>query len=108
VVNTGSRAPPLYRRGPTLRRESRREDRPRRAIDGCIWAGTTLLPGAAELVKGLREAGCRVVYMPNSSRELAASISGKLTTIWVGPEGNSPGEGRADLVIRSLAELREL
>ena len=26
-------------------------------LDGCIWAGPTLLAGAAELVRGLREAG---------------------------------------------------
>jgi HAD superfamily hydrolase (TIGR01450 family) len=52
-------------------------------LDGCIWAGPTLLPGAAELVKGLREAGRRVVYVTNSSRELAASIAGKLTRLGI-------------------------
>src|SRR5262249_16873243 len=50
-------------------------------LDGCIWAGPTLLPGAAELVRGLREADCRVVYVTNSSRERAAAISGKLTRL---------------------------
>jgi HAD superfamily hydrolase (TIGR01450 family) len=52
-------------------------------LDGCIWAGPTLLPGAAELVKGLREAGCRVVYVTNSSRERAAGIAGKLTRLGI-------------------------
>ncbi len=52
-------------------------------LDGCIWAGPTLLPGAAELVKGLRDAGCRVVYVTNSSRELAAGISDKLTRLGI-------------------------
>jgi HAD superfamily hydrolase (TIGR01450 family) len=52
-------------------------------LDGCIWAGPTLLPGAAELVKGLRDAGRRVVYVTNSSRERAATISGKLTRLGI-------------------------
>jgi HAD superfamily hydrolase (TIGR01450 family) len=52
-------------------------------LDGCIWAGPTLLAGAAELVRGLREAGCRVVYVTNSSRERAAAISGKLTRLGI-------------------------
>ncbi|MGH7264348.1 MAG: HAD-IIA family hydrolase, partial [Candidatus Rokuibacteriota bacterium] len=38
-------------------------------LDGCIWAGPTLLPGAADLVTALRVAGRRVVFVTNSSRE---------------------------------------
>lgn len=52
-------------------------------LDGCIWAGPTLLPGAAELVTGLRAAGCRVVYVTNSSRELSESLSARLTRLGI-------------------------
>ena len=52
-------------------------------LDGCIWAGTTLLPGAAELVRALREAGRRVVFVTNSSRELAAGLAERLTHLGI-------------------------
>jgi HAD superfamily hydrolase (TIGR01450 family) len=48
-------------------------------LDGCIWAGATLLPGAAEMVAALRQADRRVVFVTNSSRERAASIAARLT-----------------------------
>src|SRR5262249_35840041 len=57
--------------------------RPAVHLDGCIWAGPALLPGAAELVAGLRAAGCRVVYVTNSSRERAAGIGDKLTRLGI-------------------------
>ena len=44
-------------------------------LDGCIWAGTTLLPGAQALVAALRAAGCPVVFVTNSSRERAEAIA---------------------------------
>jgi HAD superfamily hydrolase (TIGR01450 family) len=52
-------------------------------LDGCIWAGDTLLPGAAELVSALRQEGRRVLFVTNSSRELAASIADKLTRLGI-------------------------
>src|SRR5437867_5796551 len=52
-------------------------------LDGCIWAGETLLPGAAELVAALRAAGLRVVFVTNSSRELGATLSGRLTRLGI-------------------------
>jgi 4-nitrophenyl phosphatase len=52
-------------------------------LDGCIWAGPTLLPGAAELVSALREARRRVLFVTNSSRELAASIADRLTRLGI-------------------------
>jgi HAD superfamily hydrolase (TIGR01450 family) len=52
-------------------------------LDGCIWAGQTLLPGAAELVRALREAGRRVVFVTNSSRELAAGLAERLTRLGI-------------------------
>lgn len=52
-------------------------------LDGCIWAGPTLLPGAAALVRALRAAGCRVVFVTNSSREQAAGLAGRLTHLGI-------------------------
>lgn len=52
-------------------------------LDGCIWAGPTLLPGAADLVAALRGAGRRVVFVTNSSRELSAALGERLTTLGI-------------------------
>ncbi|HEV8306117.1 MAG TPA: HAD-IIA family hydrolase [Methylomirabilota bacterium] len=52
-------------------------------LDGCIWAGPILLPGAAELVRALRLAGRRVVFVTNSSRELAAGLSARLSRLGI-------------------------
>ncbi len=52
-------------------------------LDGCIWAGPALLPGAAELIAALREAGHRVLFVTNSSRELAPAIAGKLARLGI-------------------------
>jgi HAD superfamily hydrolase (TIGR01450 family) len=52
-------------------------------LDGCIWVGQTLLPGAAELVRALRAAGRRVVFVTNSSRELAAGLAERLTRLGI-------------------------
>jgi len=52
-------------------------------LDGCIWAGQTLLPGAADLVAALRAARRRVVFVTNSSRELSDSLSDRLTQLGI-------------------------
>jgi 4-nitrophenyl phosphatase len=52
-------------------------------LDGCIWAGPVLLPGAAELVAALRGAGHPVLFVTNSSRELAPAIAEKLTRLGI-------------------------
>ena len=52
-------------------------------LDGCIWAGHTLLPGAAELITALRAAGRRVVFVTNSSRDRAASLASRLTRLGI-------------------------
>jgi HAD superfamily hydrolase (TIGR01450 family) len=52
-------------------------------LDGCVWAGETLLPGAAELVTALRAAGHPVVFVTNSSRELASGIAARLTRLGI-------------------------
>lgn len=47
-------------------------------LDGTVWAGQTLLPGAAELISTLREEGRRVVMLTNSSRLLSSELSERL------------------------------
>jgi HAD superfamily hydrolase (TIGR01450 family) len=55
-------------------------------LDGCIWAGPRLLPGARELVATLRGAGRGVVFVTNSSRERAAQIAGRLARLGIPAE----------------------
>src|SRR5512132_2333913 len=52
-------------------------------LDGCIWAGSSLLPGARELVESLRAAGRRVVFVTNSSRERAGQIAARLSYLGI-------------------------
>ena len=55
-------------------------------LDGCIWAGPALLPGARDLVDALRGAGRRVVFVTNSSRERAAAIAQRLARLGIATE----------------------
>ncbi len=52
-------------------------------LDGCVWTGAVLLPGAAELLTALRRRGKRVVFLTNNSRELPESVAGKLSGLGV-------------------------
>ena len=52
-------------------------------LDGCIWAGSTLLPGARDLVEALRASGRGVVFVTNSSRERAHQIAERLTRLGI-------------------------
>jgi 4-nitrophenyl phosphatase len=52
-------------------------------LDGCVWTGAVLLPGAAELLTALRRRGKRVVFLTNNSRELPESVAGKLRRLGV-------------------------
>ncbi len=52
-------------------------------LDGTIWAGPTLLPGAVELVSHLREAGLGVVFASNSSRHGATLLAQRLTALGI-------------------------
>ena len=52
-------------------------------LDGTIWAGPTLLPGAAELVASLRGAGLGVVFASNSSRHGSALLARRLTAMGI-------------------------
>lgn len=52
-------------------------------LDGCVWTGAVLLPGAAEFLPALRRRGKRVVFLTNNSRELPGSVARKLNRLGV-------------------------
>lgn len=52
-------------------------------LDGCVWTGAVLLPGAATLLAALRRRGKRIVFLTNNSRELPESVAGKLRSLGV-------------------------
>jgi HAD superfamily hydrolase (TIGR01450 family) len=52
-------------------------------LDGCIWTGAALQPGARALVAALRAAGRRVVFVTNSSRERAPRIAARLSGLGI-------------------------
>ncbi len=52
-------------------------------LDGCVWTGAVLLPGAAELLTALRRRGKRVIFLTNNSRELPESVARKLNGLGV-------------------------
>jgi HAD superfamily hydrolase (TIGR01450 family) len=47
-------------------------------LDGTIWEGPTILPGALELVADLRAEGLRVVFVSNCSRSGSLDLSHRL------------------------------
>ncbi len=52
-------------------------------LDGCVWAGAVLLPGASEFLTVLRQRGKRLVFLTNNSRELPESVATKLNSLGV-------------------------
>lgn len=52
-------------------------------LDGCIWFGDELAPGAAELVADLRAAGVRLGFLTNTSSTDAAGVAEKLTRLGI-------------------------
>ena len=47
-------------------------------LDGCVWTGEVLVPGAAEVLALLREQGRGVTFLTNNSRARAATMQAKL------------------------------
>ena len=52
-------------------------------LDGTIWEGPALLPGAVELVADLRTAGLRVVFASNCSRSGSTVLSHQLAELGI-------------------------
>lgn len=55
-------------------------------LDGVIWRGKDLLPGADEAVARLRAAGHRVVFLTNNSNPTVSTITAKLADLGVPAE----------------------
>jgi len=47
-------------------------------LDGCVWEGSTLLPGAGETLTALHRAGRGVAFLTNNSRATGADVRAKL------------------------------
>jgi HAD superfamily hydrolase (TIGR01450 family) len=52
-------------------------------LDGTVWAGPSLLPGAPELISALRGSGSPVVFASNSSRHGASLLARRLSTLGI-------------------------
>jgi len=54
-------------------------------LDGCVWQGERLNPGAARTLTALHRAGRGVAYLTNNSRARGAEMSAKLRRLGVTP-----------------------
>ena len=52
-------------------------------LDGTVYLGDELLPGAAETVRELRESGARVVFVTNKPLHTGAEYAAKLTSLGI-------------------------
>lgn len=52
-------------------------------LDGCIWYGGTLAPGAAALVTALRRAGFGVFFLTNVSGATAPALAARLSRLGI-------------------------
>ncbi|HWK30152.1 MAG TPA: HAD-IIA family hydrolase [Solirubrobacter sp.] len=52
-------------------------------LDGCVWVGDALLPGAAEAIAALREAGKSVLFLTNDVRHAPEGYVRKLWQLGV-------------------------
>jgi 4-nitrophenyl phosphatase len=52
-------------------------------LDGTIWEGPRLLPGARELVEDLRSSGIKVVFASNSSRHASGVLRDRLEELGI-------------------------
>jgi HAD superfamily hydrolase (TIGR01450 family) len=52
-------------------------------LDGTIWLGSTLLPGAARLIAALRAFGKRVVFLSNNPTQTPEHYAAKLTALGI-------------------------
>ena len=52
-------------------------------LDGCVWTGDVLVPGADDVLASLREQGRGVAFLTNNSRARAATMQAKLNRLGV-------------------------
>jgi phosphoglycolate/pyridoxal phosphate phosphatase family enzyme len=70
-------------------------------LDGTMYLGECLVPGAAELIAGLRAAGRRVAFLSNKPLETRADYARKLTRLGIPAEAD-------DVINSSLVLARHL
>lgn len=70
-------------------------------LDGTLYLGDALLPGAAETVAAVRGAGARVTFLTNKPLELPADYAAKLSRLGIAAE---PGDvvSATDALVRYL------
>lgn len=52
-------------------------------LDGCVWAGDELVPGAKGFIHQLRELGKQVAFLTNNSRERSRTVQERLVGLGV-------------------------
>jgi len=52
-------------------------------LDGCVWSGDVLTPGAAQVLALIREQGKALCFLTNNSRALARTMQAKLVRLGV-------------------------
>jgi NagD protein len=86
-----------------LRRPARRFDGYAFDLDGTVYLGDELLPGAADTIRRIRAAGGSVVFATNKPLETAADYAAKLTRLGV-PAAPADVVTALDTLLRYLAE----
>src|SRR6202022_260600 len=52
-------------------------------LDGCVWSGDVLTPGAAQVLALIREQGKALCFLTNNSRARARTMQAKLVHLGV-------------------------
>lgn len=86
---------------PILRRPTRRFGGYIFDLDGTLYLGAELLPGAAETVASIREAGARVAFLTNKPLETSAAYADKLTDLGI-PASATEVVSSTDTLLRYL------
>jgi NagD protein len=71
-------------------------------LDGTVYLGDALLPGAAEAIDGLRAAGARIVFVTNKPLHTAAEYAATLTALGI-PTAADDVVTAVDALVRYLA-----
>jgi NagD protein len=94
-------AGPAGSAGPVLRRPTRRFGAYVFDLDGTLYLGDQLLPGAAETVASIRDGGGRVAFLTNKPLETPAAYAEKLTDLGI-PAAASEVVSSTDALLRYL------
>ncbi len=70
-------------------------------LDGTVYLGEALIPGAGEAIRSVKGAGVRVAYLTNKPLQPRAAYAEKLTRL--GPPHGAAGSGDVLVCPRPLA-----